>query len=213
MTTNSGIDATLYRWFEHRTFSARRYLLAEYDCLCNVNLEDYYAEVWDADVAGIDFFTRKANPRWRWFLTDCLKTIPAADSAYAAGIVPFTCTLFSHGALERIVAAVYRHDVFSELRLGTIVNKLGLTFQKLSFPERSTICWHEYPWQTNQPGFFHGIKSLDHNRGKSSQPGYLSARMYDLFRSLTHNRVFPSYFFERRMDRLGKWLNFEKSPR
>ena len=29
---------------------------------------------------------------------------------------------------EKIVANVYRHDVFSEMRLGTSVNKLGLKF-------------------------------------------------------------------------------------
>jgi hypothetical protein len=192
-----GIDATLYRWFENRGFNARRYLVAEYDCLCNINLADYYAEVWDADVAGIDFFTRQNNPHWYWFVRE-LYTIPYEDRLHAAGIVPFTCTMFSHAALEKIVGSVYTHDIFCELRLGTTVNKLGLKFQKLPRRKRSTICWHEYPWQTNRPGFFHAVKSLEQKPGKRPQPGDISARVYDFLRSLTHNREFLPFFLWRR---------------
>src|ERR1700730_6577719 len=160
-----GIDATLYRWFKNRGFNARRYLVAEYDCLCNVNLTAYYAEAWDADVAGIDFFTRQDNPGWEWFMEEELQNVPAEDRLHAAGIVPFTCTMFSHAALEKIVANVYRHDMFCELRLGTTVNRLGLKFQRLPQRKRGTLSWYEYSWQTNRPGFFHAVKSLDHNAG------------------------------------------------
>jgi hypothetical protein len=188
-----GIDARVYRWFANRDFNARRYLLAEYDCLCNVSLAEYYAEVWDADVAGVDFFTRQANLRWRWFLED-INNIPEYDRVYAAGVVPPTGTMFSHEALSEVVANVYRNDIFCELRLGTIVNKLGLTFQRLPPAKRSTLCWHEYPWRTDRPGIFHAVKSLDHNKGKSRQPGQISARLYDLLRSSTAERqLLPAY--------------------
>ena len=188
-----GIDATIYRWFANRDFNARRYLLAEYDCLCTVSLAEYYAEVWDADVAGVDFFTRQANPRWHWFLED-INNIPEYDRVYAAGIVPFTCTMFSHEALSEVVANVYRNDIFCELRLGTIVNKLGLTFQRLPPAKRSTLCWHEYPWRTDRPGIFHAVKSLDHNKGKSRQPGQISGRLYDVLRSSAADRqLLPAY--------------------
>lgn len=203
-----GIDATLYRWFENRTFNARRYLVAEYDCLCNVGLSDYYAEVWDADVAGIDFFTWQNNPRWKWFMNDEVHNIPREDRLYAAGIVPFTCTMFSHAALEKIVANVYRHDIFSEMRLGTTVNKLGLKFERLPRPKCSTLCWHEYPWQTNRPGFFHAIKSLDHNRGKRRQPGDISARVYDFLRSSTPDRELLPFFLRGKRHGLKKRLHW-----
>jgi hypothetical protein len=188
-----GIDATLYRWFHNRDFNSRRYVLAEYDCLCNVSLAEYYAEVWDADVAGIDFFTRQANPRWRWFVEE-IDRIPQDDRVHAAGIVPFTSTMFSHAALSEIVANVYRHDMFCELRLGTTVNKVGLTFQRLPPAKRSTLCWHEYPWRTDRRGFFHAVKSLNHNNGKGRQPGQISASVYELLRSSTPERQFlPAY--------------------
>jgi len=205
-----GIDATLYRWFENRTLNARRYLVAEYDCLCDVSLGDYYAEVWDADVAGIDFFTRQSNPHWKWFMNDEVNNIPHEDRLYAAGIVPFTCTMFSHAALERIVANVYRQDIFSEMRLGTTVNKLGLKFQPLPGAKRSTLCWHEYPWQTNRPGFFHSVKSLDHNRGKHRQPGDISARVYDFLRSSNHDRELLPFFLRGKRHGLKRRLHFGK---
>jgi|SRR5450759_2124016 hypothetical protein len=188
------IDTTLYRWFEHRTFDARRYVIVEYDCLCTVDLCDYYSEVMGADVAGIDLFRREDNPRWKWFVQSELDTLPEQDRKHAAGLVPLTCTLFSHEALEKIVANVYRQDVFCELRLGTTINKLGLKFERLPIPKRSTICWHTYSWQANRPGLFHGIKSFDHNKGRYRQPGTIGSSIYDLLRSLTHDReLFPFY--------------------
>ncbi len=201
-----GIDATLYRWFENRTFNARRYLLAEYDCLCNVSLSDHYSEVWDADVAGISFFTRQKNPRWRWFVNGELDNIPPEDRSYAAGIVPFTCTMFSHAALTKIVANVYRQDIFSELRLGTTVNKLGLKFKPLPGPKAATICWHEYPWQINRPGFFHAVKSLHHNSGKGRQPGETSSHVYNFLRSSIHDRELLPFFLQGKRHGLKKRL-------
>jgi hypothetical protein len=127
-----------------------------------------------------------------------LHNIPLEDRLHAAGIVPFTCTMFSHAALEKIVGNVYTHYIFCELRLGTTVNKLGLKFQRLPRLKRSTLCWHEYPWQTNRPGFFHAVKSLDHNLGKRRQPGDIPARVYDFLRSLTHTREFLPFFLWRR---------------
>jgi len=206
-----GIDATLYRWFKHRTINARRYLIFEYDCLCTVSISDYYAEVWDADVAGVEFFKRQDNPRWRWFVDDELNNIPWEDRSYAAGIVPFACTMFSHAALDKIVANVYRHDIFCELRLGTTVNKLGLKFQRLPVTKRSTICWHGYSWQTNRPGIFHAIKSLDHNRGKRRQPGDISALARDVLRSSIPGRdLLPFYWrgkYEPQIERLRAFLS------
>lgn len=206
-----GIDATVYRWFENRTFNARRYLVAEYDCFCNVSLSDYYARVWHAEVVGIDFFTRQSNPHWKWFINGEVDNIPPEDRLYAAGIVPFTCTMFSHAALQNIVGNVYRRDIFSEMRLGTIVNKLGLKFQQLPLPERSTICWHEYPCQTNRPGLFHAVKRLDHNQGKSQQPKRIGARVYDFVRASNCDRELLPFYLRGKCHGIKKRLPWSKS--
>jgi hypothetical protein len=112
--------------------------------------------------------------------------------------------MFSHEALEKIVANVYRHGVFCELNLGTAIVKLGLNFRRLPLLKRSTICWHTYPWQPTRPGLFHGVKSLDHNKGKRRQPGIAGAYVYDLLRSLTHDREFLPFNLEGKRQKLWR---------
>jgi hypothetical protein len=206
------VDTTFYRWFENRSFNARRYLSLEYDCLCTVNLRDYYSEVFDADVAGVDFFTREQNPRWKWFMSGEMDKLPAEDRKYAAGICPLTCTFYSHEALEEISRRIHRQDLFSELRLGTIVNKLGLAFRPLPPLKRSTVCWHTYPWQANRPGLFHGIKSLRHNDGRPRQPGMLASRLYAWLRSLNHDRQLLPFYLEGKRHGLRKRLGLTPAP-
>jgi hypothetical protein len=202
------IDGTLYRWFVNREFDARRYVVIEYDCQCNVELRAYYDSAGPADVVGVDFFTRNENPRWDWFKENEVNKLPVSDRPYASGIVPFTCTMFSHEALLAIVSAVTKNDVFCELRLGTAVNKLGLRFRALPFPQRSTISWHPYPWQANRNGLFHGIKSVDHNEGKRSQPGVVGAKVNDIIRSMNRNRKYLPFVLQARRQKLRKLLSF-----
>jgi hypothetical protein len=201
------IDTTLYRWFENRTLNADHYLILEYDCLCTVDLKQHYAEVMKADVAGVDFFKRNDNPRWKWFMQNELNKIPEKDRIYAAGVVPLTCTMFSHDALEKIVSNAYRHDVFCELRLGTIINKLGLKFERMPSLKRSTICWHSYSWQANRSGLFHSIKSLDHNKMKRRQPGVIGSHIYDTLRLLTHDREFLPFYLHGKRHGLRRLLD------
>jgi hypothetical protein len=183
------IDVTLYAWFLNRKFSAKRYVLIEYDCFCNVNLKAHYADVWDADVAGVDYFTLRRNPRWEWFKQSELQKLSSDARPHAAGVVPFVGMMFSHAALEKIVGIVSRDDLFCELRLGTAIRKLKLKFKRLPLKARATICWHPYPFQINNPGLFHGIKSLSHNSGKEKQPGRIAALFYDLKRSFNRQRI------------------------
>jgi hypothetical protein len=189
------IDTTLYRWFLNRRFDARRYLVVEYDCLCTVDLMEFYAPVLRADVAGVDFFTLDDNPGWWWFKRDELDNLPSTDRSHAAGLVPFTCSMFSHNALETIVANVCSQDVFCELRLGTAIKKTGLQFIRLPLQQRRSISWHVYPWRVDRPGIFHSIKSLEHNKRRWSSPGSIGCHLHDRFRAMNSQRVFwPVYF-------------------
>lgn len=142
-----------------------------------------------------------------------LNNIPEEDRKYAAGVTPLTCTLFSHEALEKIVANVYRQDVFCELRLGTIISKLGLKFERLPILKRSTICWHTYSWQANRLGLFHGIKSLDHNKEKHRQPGVIGSRIYDLLRSLTYDRELLPFYLQGKRHGLRRRLGLHVRER
>lgn len=193
------IDLTLYRWFQNRSLNARHYIVVEYDCFCSVDLREHYAEVMAADVAGVDLFTKKQNPKWKWFQDDELHKLPAEDRPHAAGIVPFTCTMFSHAALTSVVTNVYREDIFCELRLGTIINKLGLTYKRLPITKRSRISYHEYPWRTSSPGLFHSIKSLNHNSDKPKEPSLPVTLVLDFLRSRSKDRDFLPFQLHAKM--------------
>ena len=162
-------DTMLYRWFSQRNFTARRYLLLEYDCLCTVDAADAYREVWDADVAARDAYlpgqgldTRGGEDVQReWFNFREIDRLPAGDQPFAAGLAPLAGMLFSHGGLDRIVANATTNDVFCELRLGTAARKAGLT--PMAFPPdlRRTIRWDPHPMVPGEPGIYHAIKSVD----------------------------------------------------
>jgi hypothetical protein len=161
-------DTMLYRWFLHRTASAKRYLLLEYDCLCTVDAADAYRGVWDADVAARDVYLpgQGRDTRWgedirqEWSHFDEIDRLPPEDRPFAAGLVPMAGLLFSHRGLERIVDHTTRNDVFCELRIGTAARKAGL--RPIAFPLalRRTIRWDPHPAVPREPGIYHAIKSL-----------------------------------------------------
>jgi hypothetical protein len=193
------IDNTLYRWFANRNVEADFYVTIEYDCLCTVELTKHFQCADTDEVIGVDLFQRSANPDWQWFREAEVAKLPIGDRRFAAGVVPFTCMMFSHKALLGIVTNMWRNDIFCELRLGTIIRKLNLKFRRLPLYARSTICWHTYSWQANRPGLFHSIKSLEHNQNRSTQPGYLVSWINDLFRSMNRDREFLPFNLH------GKW--------
>lgn len=155
-------DTILYRWFENREVSADKYVVIEYDCLCTVDLKEYFKEVWDSDVAPVNMFTWPEDNHWYWFRE--LNKLDPTDQAFAAGIMPFTCCLLSHEALEKIIAITTQADVISELRLGTAVKRLGLKVKMMPNSIRNHIFWHLYPWRVKSPGLYHPIKWVNHNK-------------------------------------------------
>lgn len=204
------IDVTVYRWFENRTLDAERYIFIEYDCLCTVNLMEHYSSVWQADIAGADLFTRSENPKWAFFNPTLIGDLSAKDRPFAAGLVPFVGTMFSHDALATFVSKVDRSAIFCELRIGTTINRLGLKYQRFPLSMRQTLCWHEYPWKVNSSGLFHAIKSLDYNRGRRYQPGPIAAVVYDFIRSSDPNRQFTSVRRFMKLRLLKVWVHLLK---
>ena len=70
----------------------------------------------------------------------------------------------SHEALERICQLVTSADVISEMRFGTAVRRAGLRVAELSGGRRRRISPFEYGWPIVEPGLYHPIKTLAHNR-------------------------------------------------
>ena len=136
-----------------------------------------------------------------------ISNLPREDKMYAAGITPFTCTMFSHAAMEKIVANVYRNDIFSEIRLGTIVNKLGLKFKRLRAPNAAPFAGMNIPGrQTSR--VFSMPSNLDHNKGKWRQPGGIASRIDDWLRSLNHDRELLPFYLRGKRHGLKRRLNW-----
>jgi F5/8 type C domain len=161
-------DTMLYRWFLNREITAKRYVFLEYDVLCNADLREIYAPVWDADIAGRDLFLpgTKRNMRfgkevpddWAWF--DEIAQLPEADRPYAAGLVPLVGILFSHRGLDAVVNNVTDRDVFCELRMGTAARKAGLEIREFPSPLRDGLQWDVHILVPEGEGVFHSVKSL-----------------------------------------------------
>ena len=151
-------DTLIYRWFQSRDLSARRYVYLEYDVLCTMPLETAYAEAWNAPVAARDFYTIRTAPKWFRFNEQSLSAL-GEDRKYAAALIPMAGTLYSHESLERIVDTVVNSNVFCELRMGTAVEKLGLKVAEFPNRLRSTFDWLPYSGACARPGLYHAVKA------------------------------------------------------
>ncbi len=152
------VDGIVFTWFLNRNFSAKRYLVAEWDCHCTMPVDIAYKNVWGADLAVRRFFLQKDNPSWQWFSE--ISRLPSSEHAFAAGVPPFGNTLFSHRALEVLSREVTSEDVFSEFRVATTANRIKLKIQ--TFPERlyKTISAHFQEYDYGQQGVFHPVKHI-----------------------------------------------------
>ncbi len=150
------MDGIIYTWFLNRKKSAKRYVLAEYDCHCTMPLAVAYSEIWDADVAARTFFLQKDNPGWQWFAE--ISRLAPFEQPFAAGVPPLGSILFSHHALEVLSQEASSADVFSEFRVATTAQRTQLEIK--TFPENlaATISAHKQNYNFLQPGIFHPVK-------------------------------------------------------
>jgi len=153
-----GCDAMIYRWFPRRTVDARRYIIYEWDTYATAGIPEFYAPVWDADLAALHCFTQREEPSWWWFReVDRLGDL----APWASGVTPFSGTLLSASALEAICAAPVLHDTFCELRLGTMASFAGVKLTSMPFARGFIDCAPEriFPF-SGQRGIYHPVKHL-----------------------------------------------------
>ena len=150
-------DTMIYRWFPDRSVRAERYVLCEWDTYSTTSIRDFYAPVWDAEVAAVDAFTRDENPDWLFF-----REIPllGALAPFASAVVPFSGTLFSAAALEAICAGPILRAPFCELRIATLARHAGLKLTPMPFA-KSFISWNPYEIRVSEaPGVYHPVKEI-----------------------------------------------------
>lgn len=152
-------DVLLYSWFLTRPFSAERYVIIEYDCRCTMPLREAYQDVWDSEVACRSFYTPESKPDWHWFQESELNRLAPEDRIYAAGVAPYTCSLFSHRAMELLIEKLTPNDVFCELRLGTAIRRAGLRVAEFPSPLRDGIFATPTEIDLSKPGVLHPVKA------------------------------------------------------
>ena len=154
-------DTLLYRWFENRTISARKYVLAEYDVLPELPYPEFLADVWDAPVAAHKYFTYEWWPKWNWFEYDeACGNVPHYLWSYRAAICPFGFMLLRHDALETIVANAAPWRMFCEARIATTCRHMGIPVSTMK-NTAETVGYRQKDLRRQAvPSVYHPIKDL-----------------------------------------------------
>jgi hypothetical protein len=151
-------DLIIYSWFPLRPFDAHRYIYIEWDCLATCPLIEYFGDLWNADaVGGLQTFGKDKD--WYWW--NEIGQLPESLRLYATGIAPLNCILLSHKALSAICARSIPKNVFSELRIATLLTACGITIKSMN--ERSADnSWHPslISVDRTRASIYHPVKSL-----------------------------------------------------
>jgi len=163
---NAHEDTILYAY--HLTFpnAYQRIIIAEWDCLINTDLKQYYREVWDKPFASARSVSTEDQPQWWWFQR--FKSSAHNSWQDFRGVVPCAGVYFSAEGMDRLICQLrkspnwYRFMPMSELRLGTAAKRANIEWnpisQLASQQISSTVEIHKvYP---QGKGFFHPIKYL-----------------------------------------------------
>lgn len=135
--------------------SHKRYMLCEYDCYCECNIDVYCQEYLQFDVCSPHVVTKENDPGWGWFKNIFLDCDPV-------GFRPATFLLFSK---ESIVSVAEKYlEVWEaiknsncEARLGSISSLLGLKIGSFSGLEYN-VSWGPTKFRRNMK-LYHPVKT------------------------------------------------------
>lgn len=137
------------------------YFVLEWDTYCNCSLEEFYGDRLNLSNFGHSVRIDKKLKDWYWYkqLTDEQKTMNEI-----AGIGPTSCLLFSNKLLSLMVNKITndprRYDnMFSELRLGTLIKQSGYTLHQI---DNENVNWNEsfINFDKNIKGYYHPVKKI-----------------------------------------------------
>jgi hypothetical protein len=156
-----GADAPIYSWFARRGFDAARYIVLEWDCLMTIPVREYYAEVWDKKAGACTIVTPATHPCWYWFRE--IGLFSEELRPYAAGLVPLNGVFLSHEAMIAITSKTIPKDVFSELRLGTLLRAHAIELIEIPVTKGATNSWNPYltHYEPGGLGLYHPVKFVE----------------------------------------------------
>jgi hypothetical protein len=138
-----------YNWYENHRIEAERYIIFEWDCLCNTSVRSFYEPVWDCDLAVSKISTM--NDGWWWF-----KEYERVKPLTPCGAIPIAGSLISKRLLDKISEGPVLQNVFCELRLGSLAvgynAKIGL------MPCGDNMLLARSEDECVNPGVYHPVK-------------------------------------------------------
>lgn len=146
--------------------SAKRYIFLEWDCYCNIDLSEFYKEVWHADLAAQHVIDPDKDPEWGHFDHTYSSSCPEKAKGCLFGVAPLAAILLSDHALSSICDELKSdftwRDTFCELRVATIAKFLGLNIQQMPEYKRKFLraappCWDFS--ECNEPAVWHMVKN------------------------------------------------------
>jgi hypothetical protein len=154
-------DLLIYAWYENRREQCERWVIVEWDAYCAMPVEEFFAHVWEFDVAGPTVQWQNRDPDWYWFSK--LHTLPAELQPFGMGIMPLCFVLVRDEALAEICSQVpwgQLGEGNAELRFGTLAFAAG--FVPVATPLAGwNISWN--PLTEGTPvhsGMWHPVKWL-----------------------------------------------------
>ena len=161
-------DLPLYLAYDsiQKEVSAKRYILLEWDCYCNIDLSEFYREVWDADLAARHVIDPDEEPEWGHFDSKYSQDCPSKAQNCLLGVAPLAGILLSYHALSRICDEL-KNDIswrntFCELRVATIAKMLDLKIQQLPDEKKKYLRGAPPFWdfsECKEPAVWHMVKN------------------------------------------------------
>lgn len=148
-------DKTVRMWLQNNIgkIISNNIALFEWDVLVSTKLPDI-------DINGLyakNVRKPDTDPNWPWF-----KEIESLGSYknYAIGVAPLGVLFMDKQCINTIIDPefddIYSKDIFSELRLPTILNSRNIPISKYDFPD---VVWTPTTYDKNKPGIYHAIKT------------------------------------------------------
>ena len=140
------------------------YFIIEWDTYCNCSLENFYGNSLNMNHFSHIIHKEESLKDWIWYkkLTKNQKLI-----SNRGGITPTSGMLFTKSVLSSMVNLMINNpkqynNMFSELRLGTLLQQSGYILTKPFFNSESYINWNidSITFDPLKPGYYHPIKTI-----------------------------------------------------
>jgi len=140
------------------------YFIIEWDTYCNCSLENFYGNSLNMNHFSHIIHKEESLKDWIWYkkLTKNQKLI-----SNIGGITPTSGMLFTKSVLSSMVNLMINNpkqynNMFSELRLGTLLQQSGYILTKPFFNSESYINWNidSITFDPLKPGYYHPIKTI-----------------------------------------------------